>query len=429
MKKAILVFLLIFNFTVISTSLASLQPNAVLWIKASVLVADITPVLGDGSWFSLEAQPGVPIYTAIAGLNHIRLGIAQPALAPNAPNIDEPWLFSGNQGVHFTSGDLHILTDDDNGNVTLDFSVWNVSWNAIPSISLDEGADNGVASLKCYTSLLDNIPGTCANNEEFLLTYNATVPAGDPSGKGGVKYHLHIEGVILNNPVCGIHIDNCMQTNFDVTSTRVIDANDVARVFLPGTTANSVGNTSGIHLIAADIGVVDPLMNSDDGAMCVGGCLDFIIEDVTTDFVDVVFKLNQAIPENAILRKLINGQWQSFDESSGDLIGSAFDDGAGNCQGPDGFFNPGLTAGSTCLFIRIYDGGPNDTDGLKNGTIVDPSGILLPGSPVLAAVSSSGGCSISRTPVMAMKRVDWLIVAGFIALIGLRLFMRKHLNA
>ena len=76
------------------------------------------------------------------------------------------------------------------------------------------------------------------------------------------------------------------------------------------------------------------------------------------------------------------------------------------------------------MFIRIYDGGPNDADGVKNGTIVDPGGALVAGSPNVPA-SSTSGCSITNTKVDLTERADWLVVAGFIVWLGLIGYGRK----
>jgi hypothetical protein len=64
--------------------------------------------------------------------------------------------------------------------VTLDFSGWNVAWNAIPSISMGAGAwlgnPDGVAIMTCVNS--------CKSGATLVLDYSATVPPDDASGYG-----------------------------------------------------------------------------------------------------------------------------------------------------------------------------------------------------------------------------------------------------
>jgi len=130
------------------------------------------------------------------------------------------------------------------------------------------------------------------------------------------------------------------------------------------------------------------------------------------------------LPQGAVFRKLLNGKWADFDVSSGDLLGSNATV-AGVCQ--NDVFSIGLRGGDDCLYLRIFDGGPNDADGVKNGVIVDPSGALLAGSPNVPA-SSTSGCSISNKPVSIVERADWLIVVAFLMLLGLVSMKRKKVD-
>ena len=95
-------------------------------------------------------------------------------------------------------------------------------------------------------------------------------------------------------------------------------------------------------------------------------------------YVDIIYRLSTPIIDGASYRKLINGIWGDFDTSGQDLLGS---NGAGSSVCDDNEFLPGLRAGNLCVYMRIYDGGKNDADGIKNGKVVDPSGVLVAGSP------------------------------------------------
>ena len=390
----------------------------------------VLPALGKGSWFSMELVPGIYTYTPLAGLNHIHLGEVQPALSPNTPNIDNPWIFFGNVGLSQTTSPVIQLSNDiATGVATLDFRGWDVTWNAIPSINLGSGPDNGIATMTCYTDLLAGTQGDCSvDGTEFILTYRAIVPDGDVSGFGGVNYAIHFEGHVSALPPKAGCLNATAPAN--VIDVSVIDdcTSSSVLTFSPGLVATAVGNTTGLNLTAANIGINDPKFNPKGGEMCVGGCLDFIINGIATNHADIVVKLNAPIPDGGVYRKLINGRWFDFDISGDDVIGSqALDATTGNCQGPEGVFDIGLRPGAQCLYLRIYDGGPNDADGMENGTIVDPSGVLFSGPPNVPP-SSTNGCSISSTPVHLVEHADWLLVVGFLAVMGLVSVKRRHLN-
>jgi hypothetical protein len=405
------------SITVSNSALGVLEPDDFLIMVTGNVTDTLTePPLGQGSWFSMEVQSGQPLHTPIAGFNHLELGTLQPASSvPLLPDIDQGWVFFGNIGVHQTTVPVTILTDDAAGNVTLGMTGWDVSWNAIPSIPLGSGTDNGVGTLTCYTDLALLAQGDCSHGDEFVLEYKAVVPPGDPSGFGGVPYRLHMEGVISD---VGSQIGGGdANAPYDVDVATAEDANGATLGIIPGAKADAAGNTTGFGLTAAQIGVSDPLMNPTNGVQCVGGCADFIVPSVTTDYIDVVFKLNIVNPSDGTqMRKLINNRWEDFDSSGGELIGSAASDANGNCQGPDGVFQIGIRAGLDCIYLRMFDGGSNDADGLKNGTVVDPSGILLAGDPNVPPGSTSG-CSIASGKVTLIERADWLLLAGFLLLL------------
>lgn len=77
----------------------------------------------------------------------------------------------------------------------IDMSNWKVDWNGILDIPMGNGAwstgySNGVGNLTCTAG------SGCAFGSNYTLKYTATVPVGDPSGFGGVKYYLELHGVV-----------------------------------------------------------------------------------------------------------------------------------------------------------------------------------------------------------------------------------------
>ncbi|MFK5985341.1 MAG: Ig-like domain-containing protein [Pseudomonadota bacterium] len=195
-----------------------------------------------------------------------------------------------------------------------------------------------------------------------------------------------------------------------------------------GDTANAAGS-SNCAITMANIGVADNGFGREQGIAqsCVGGCFDFTVSGLTAGSdARVVLPLSTAIPaataNNAghriVYRKLMSTGWQDFVTSDNNAVASA----AGTLSGTDvacpaaddaSYIN-GLTAGNRCVRLTITDGGPNDADGLANGTVVDPGGISE-----TFFTNGSDGCSMSATPVNARERADWWLVAGFLGLLGL----------
>jgi len=222
---------------------AALPGNAVLELNTglTILVCELDQSIGNlvngcpygitatafkGSWFSMDKDFSGTVDTTLGEVTVIRnnqgivLGTSQPASgshtgAPTgseSPSIDTPWLFFSSTGMHQSTSTITILSDNNGGNVTLDFAGWDVTWNNIASIPMGAGADNGIASMTCYAGAIPiptqlsewddpttmTWPATtdCVDGSPYLLTYKATVPAGDPSGFGGVPYVLHAEGTV-----------------------------------------------------------------------------------------------------------------------------------------------------------------------------------------------------------------------------------------
>jgi len=98
----------------------------------------------------------------------------------------------------------------------------------------------------------------------------------------------------------------------------------------------------------------------------------------------VVMPLFRAIPDPSAYRKLRTGLWQDFTVDSRNGIATA-PARTGACPSPgDPVYVTGLNAGDDCIQLRIEDGGPNDGDGLTDGTIRDPGGLAVPVNVTLA---------------------------------------------
>jgi hypothetical protein len=176
-----------------------------------------------GSYFAMDTNGnGIlqnPERTALSELNGIVIGAIQPATgshtgAPDgseSPNIDDPWGFFGNTGMHQTTSAITGSTT-----AGLDFSGWSVTWNGIGDIPMGGGFQDCGTSTDgiCQTGTFPDVAGTYNNGTgiatftwngvdggAYTLDYQGIVPQGDPSNFGGVLYGLHLEGTVSVIPV------------------------------------------------------------------------------------------------------------------------------------------------------------------------------------------------------------------------------------
>lgn len=125
------------------------------------------------------------------------------------------------------------------------------------------------------------------------------------------------------------------------------------------------------------------------------------------------------IPQGAVWRKYLNGQWQDFVEDDANHIDSAARNALGLCPGVSSdVWTAGLTAGHSCIRLTIEDGGPNDDDAEANSVIRDPGVLATPvepqPEPVKEAKVKSGGSMggimilLSGALVLLRTRKVWL---------------------
>jgi hypothetical protein len=341
----------------------------------------------------------------------IRLGTVQTATgshggAPNgseSPGIDDPWGFGGNTGMHLTTVAPTILSDDGAGNVTIGMSGWTVAWNGIAVIPMGTGAyahvgnPNGVGVITCAAD--------CAAGDTFVLNYSATVPAGDPSGFGNVKYGLHLEGTI------------------EVPASLDVSVGALADGTFGGTAANDY------RVTRTDLEALSVIMDSEYDRR--SDIFDFSVTGVGAgNPVDIVLTLTSAIADSdAVYRKYTPATgWISFTSTGGNFIKSAASVGGVCPAAGDVAYIDGLNVGDDCVQLTIVDGGAFDADAdATNGTIVDPGfvGVATSGTDAIAATTGTSGCTLTTRPATGIAG-EWLLIGGLLA--GLGLYRRKRLS-
>lgn len=200
MNKTMIYAALALTFGVVSVSAqaATLNAGDMLSITAGVTSYDTNSNVANVtvSWFGLDTNGNGAISnyekTALSqGATGIVIGTTSSPgashsgiVAPGDTNaITAPWDF------FYNTGSDYVTTPITGGTTGLNFSGWTVSWNGIPSLNL-----GGNAWGTGYASGIANFSWDGAYGHAYTLDYHAAIPQDDPSGFGGLKYALHLEG-------------------------------------------------------------------------------------------------------------------------------------------------------------------------------------------------------------------------------------------
>ncbi len=175
----------------------------------------------------------------------------------------------------------------------------------------------------------------------------------------------------------------------------------------------------GAHLSTQEISAGNDI--APDTITNVGGYFDLAIRGLPQvgTSANVVIPQRQAIPQHPLYRKHINGQWTTFVENAANRLASA-PGTSGVCPPPgSAVYRAGLNPGDLCVQLTIEDGGPNDADGIANGTVEDPGGVSSVSS-VTSSTRGGGG---------AMGPTSLLLLLALIALGRLRPHHAKRIGA
>jgi hypothetical protein len=184
-----------------SAHAATPYTGTVLYIDAGVLASEGEDPIGvtSGSWFAMDYNDSSTISdhekTALSqGRTGLIIGTTTTAgashdgvpVAGDTNLITAPWAFFGATGSDYNT--VAITGSTESG---LNMSGWTVTWKGIPAIDMGNGAWGAG-----YSNGVGNFSWDGTDGGAYTLDYHATVPIGDTSGFGGVKYALHLEGCV-----------------------------------------------------------------------------------------------------------------------------------------------------------------------------------------------------------------------------------------
>ncbi|EDY86694.1 cadherin, putative [gamma proteobacterium HTCC5015] len=188
----------------------------------------------------------------------------------------------------------------------------------------------------------------------------------------------------------------------------------------PGLTLKLGSHASAQGASKASIAANSLLQTGNEDYQLIGQAFDFEIHGLDTSLTQahVVIPLAVRIPsDDAVVRKYHPEHgWRAFNSSEGDTIHSLRSPD-GTCPEPGSEqYQEGLAIFANCLQLTLTDGGPNDTDGVRNGIIVDPSAIAVPKQSNSSNDSSNesaprAGGSSGLSPLFFL----WLLLISFAA--------------
>jgi hypothetical protein len=161
------------------------------------------------------------------------------------------------------------------------------------------------------------------------------------------------------------------------------------------------------------------------------GIRDFIVDGLNPgETVQIVIPQDQLLPSVPQYRKYTPATgWIPFTRTSGNAWASASRVN-GVCPSPSdpAYDSPvddqGFTAmvqGDDCVRLTIVDGGANDADRTRNGTVRDP-GTVSSNGPASSAgtdrTNLSSGCTLAESANSNIRGDWWLLLAGLLGLFG-----------
>ncbi|EJL6395691.1 tandem-95 repeat protein [Vibrio navarrensis] len=145
--------------------------------------------------------------------------------------------------------------------------------------------------------------------------------------------------------------------------------------------------------------LLDNELTVDNEADNIGGIFDFVATNLPQpgQSYQLVMPQRLPVPANAVYRKFrADVGWVDFVEDADNSIASTSGE-AGYCPPPgDSAWTPGLTEGHWCVQLTVQDGGPNDDDGMANGSVVDPGGVAARASSNALPQASDDTAVVTR---------------------------------
>ncbi len=181
-----------------SASAATLGNGDILSINTGAVSSYGGALAGTTSWFAMDNNgDSKVVLSEKVALTQGSTGIVIGASNTTPGQITAPWSFFSATGMDYVTTAITQTSA-----TTLNMSGWTVTWNGIPAIPMGSGAwtPANAAVAGMATSGYANGVGVFSwdgnYGSTYTLSYTGTVPVGDASGFGGVKYALQLSGTV-----------------------------------------------------------------------------------------------------------------------------------------------------------------------------------------------------------------------------------------
>jgi hypothetical protein len=352
---------------------------------------------------------GVPVNAVKIGEEIITIRVTEENIAPSV-TLSANQLGNKTRTVILTSGLVTVIPEinDPNPDDTHTFD-WSQSENTlVPQEGFQSGTftfDPSSLGTGVYGLMLDiadsGIP-TLSSSSEISIKIATNQPVLTSADSDGDGVNDNTEGFGDND---GDGIPDYLDaiSNLSIIQTQegyMIQTESGVQIRL-GQTAYT-GNTDSASITESDVGnFINSGMGSPDSDYDYSqGLYDFKLSGLVEQgsSIQVVIPLTDSVPVDGVYRIFDSTGWIMFSvDGTDDFISSAPGD-LGACPAPGSVtFVTGLLAGSYCIQLTIKDGGPNDPDGLVNGSINVLGGVAnktvttTPTNPGTGGEPSSGG--------------------------------------
>ncbi|MCC2638782.1 MAG: hypothetical protein K0Q68_2501 [Moraxellaceae bacterium] len=380
------------DYTVPATSLQFDSAETVKYIAVTTLFN--SPAADHDLVFTLTGVSGEAVLAGAGQVSHTLRITALPA-APEA-RLQVSQSGQIRQVVYADDGDFAVaaLVSDPNGADSANCDVWSA-----PGLATSFGSDPclvqvdpSAAAPGLYTISLTVTDGAFTVTRSITVSLqggSAPMLSGEDTDGDGIANDS--EGLVDENgnglldylDVTGLSSPESIPLNLQAGTRPMMAVTDGGLRLAAGRFALAAQSQSqsGIQIFETQVATgATPVIDEDHAA--IGAIVDFEVRGLSdvNRVAHVVLPLPVVLLPGVDWRQLDRtGAWISFIAAGGDSIASAPRGADGQCPLPQSAsYVPGLASGHACVQLTLTDGGPNDADGLVDGSL------RLTGAPTVA---------------------------------------------
>ena len=375
---------------------------------------------------ALTGQPKSWIPSLSNATTNTTCSIGQGPTAPNTASVQNDCSAGTFTGTTAGNDSFTYTVTESCGSDTATVTV-NISANPPPT-TMPDSAQTTAGSATTIDVLGNDTDDVAINPGSVVVTAQPVHGTATVAANNGAITYQPDAGFCGTDTLNYTVDDDTGQTSSPETVTIDVNSSTLCSSDAVTLTAGSSDPDNDGHVTLSEL--ISAGIPADSGVttQCIGGCFDYQLTGLTGPTATLILPLSQTIPGLAKLRKWDGNAWTDFVVGGSDSVSTAASVN-GTC--PAGGYSQGLINGNDCIQLVISDGGPNDQDGVVNGTIIDPVGV---GSQTQSSATTDladafgsiggSGCVIAKTQHNSLlHRFDWAVLLGFVTWLG---FGRKN---